>query len=138
MTETNPNQTPETPNPQTCLEAYPVAMVEMNEYLMATTLAEVKVFPNDPEAAKSLAKEIRELMWWNRFFLFNWLMLNGVALPAELMADSLHKRVGNQVPDQPAKSFDACALVAAFGVTVGKSSNGGSNTGPGNDSERSS
>lgn len=43
---------------------------------------------------------IRNLFWLNRFNVFNWLMLNGVEIPASLMVETMHPEVGKQTPDK--------------------------------------
>lgn len=70
-------------------------MMELEEYLFAHTEAAQTRTPEQRET------QIRELLWSHRFFLFTWLMMNGVVIPVELVSDSAHPRVGQQSVDQP-------------------------------------
>lgn len=85
----------------------PVAAVELQEYLFAETLAKVAA---NCESEKhnvtdwsKLKKEIRESFRYQRFGVMNWLLMNGVSIPAELMSDQAHKPVGQQMPDQSSR-----------------------------------
>lgn len=71
----------------------PIRLLELEEYLYAHTEAQQNRDPANREV------NIRELLWSHRFFIFTWLMMNGVAIPAELVSDNTHKRVGQQSVD---------------------------------------
>lgn len=74
----------------------PVSILEFEQYLFARTLVQAD---GSPEV---MFKHIRESFRLHRFFVFTWLVMNGVALPVELVSDTAHPRVGEQKPDQPA------------------------------------
>lgn len=67
------------------------APMEVQEFLFAETAAKVD--------AAELARHVRSALYFHRFQVMNWLMLNGVAIPIHLMHDQMHPTVGNQFPD---------------------------------------
>jgi len=75
-----------------------IEMLEMEEYLLAATAARAYAKPGEEEA---LTMHLRGLLRWHRFFVFNWLLLNGETLPCELLRDQLHTEPGQQHPDKP-------------------------------------
>ena len=72
----------------------PIRMLELEEYLFAHTEAQQNRTPDQRE------KIIRELLWQHRFFVFTWLMMNGVAIPAELVSDTTNLKPGSQSVDK--------------------------------------
>lgn len=81
------------------------AGMEMQEYLFANTSAEFaircekeKVNVADIDKARD---HVREMLRFHRFTVINWLMVNGVKIPVELLSDQTHPGVGFQTPDQP-------------------------------------
>lgn len=82
----------------------PIAAVEMQEFLFAETLARVadqceKEKHNVTDWA-SLRRQVREAFRLQRFAVMNWLLMNGVSIPAALLSDTTHATVGNQLPDK--------------------------------------
>lgn len=75
----------------------PIALVELEEYLFSQTAAK---FAQD-NTAEETVQHIRGSFRMHRFFVFTWLLQNGVELPTHLIADSAHPPVGQQQPDQP-------------------------------------
>lgn len=58
----------------------------------AFTATGIEAFVSEDRAR--LAKEhFLSCFRWHRFFVFNWLMMNGVLIPAELMRDELHSPI---------------------------------------------
>lgn len=81
----------------------PIAAVELQEYLFSETLAKVAIrCSQDDEPGKwdELRKHTREDFRWQRFAVMNWLIMNGVSIPAELLTDQAHPPVGQQYPDR--------------------------------------
>lgn len=81
----------------------PVSAVEMQEYLFSETLAKI-AYKCEREKHNvtdwsTLKRETRESFRFHRFAVMNWLMMNGVSIPAELLSDQAHKPVGQQMPD---------------------------------------
>ena len=82
----------------------PISAVEMQECLFSETLVKMA----DKTAAESdtymdwskLKKEIRRSFRYQRFAVMNWLLMNGVSIPAELLTDDAHPIVGSQYPDE--------------------------------------
>ena len=66
-----------------------IASLEMFEFLLASNRK------NHSQSA------IRDVMRLHRFQVFNWLMANGVAIPAVLLDDRTHPLPGDQRPDRP-------------------------------------
>lgn len=84
--------------------AVPIGMVEMQEYLMSSTIAQgIQRGPTIGAERDEIARNIRNSMRLLRFTLFGWLMLNGVKIPVALMNDGSHPEVGDQLPDQQEK-----------------------------------
>lgn len=85
----------------------PVSSVEMQEYLFAETLAKVAAKCESERGNvidwDDLKRNIRESFRFQRFAVMNWLLMNGVSIPAELLSDQAHKPVGQQFPDQSAR-----------------------------------
>jgi hypothetical protein len=83
----------------------PIASVELQEYLFAQTAAKYAARTARGACGQDdmdrITGHIRGAFRLNRFTLFNWLMQNGVSIPAELLDDRTHPEVGNQTPDQP-------------------------------------
>lgn len=73
------------------------AHVELTEYLFAQTAAE---YAHAGHTVAEIREHMRGAMRLARFTVFNWLIGNGVRIPAELMADRTHPEVGQQTPDQ--------------------------------------
>lgn len=73
-----------------------LAHVELTEYLFSTTAAAYAA----EHASHEIRDHIREAMRLARFTVFNWLITNGVQIPAALLNDKLHAPVGQQLPDQ--------------------------------------
>lgn len=73
-----------------------IEILEMEEFCFANTAVDMaqRLTPGE------LQTYLRENYRMHRFFVFNWLVLNGVELPVALVADSLHLPVGSQQPDQ--------------------------------------
>lgn len=92
----------------------PIASVELQEYLFAQTLAAVaQRESSDAQAANVIAGDSKkETDWRNlrsqirvsfrlqRFAVMNWLLMNGVSIPAALLSDGAHPAVGMQYPDK--------------------------------------
>lgn len=82
----------------------PIHSVEMTEYLFANTLTRVaaKCVEDKHNVIdwKPLVDQIRGSMRMDRFNVLNWLRMNGVEIPVELMSDQMHPVVGEQYPDQ--------------------------------------
>lgn len=82
----------------------PIGSVEMQEYLFANTLTGVAKRCEEKKHNVTdfapLAREIRECFRFQRFAVMNWLMQNGVTIPAELLSDQTHPRPGSQFVDQ--------------------------------------
>ena len=76
-----------------------IEILEMEEFCFAHTSTDAaqRITPEELQA------HLRENLRMHRFFVFNWLILNGVSLPVDLVADSLHAPVGQQQPDQRMK-----------------------------------
>lgn len=73
------------------------AHVELTEYLFAQTAAE---YAHAGHTVAEIREHMRGAMRLARFTVFNWLISNGVSIPAELLADRTHPAVGQQAPDQ--------------------------------------
>lgn len=78
--------------------------VEMQEFLFASTSTQYAIKTvaeqhNVPEWDK-VRDHIRGALRLHRFMVTNWLMLNGVKIPADLLADQAHPEVGQQMPDR--------------------------------------
>jgi hypothetical protein len=76
-----------------------VRMLELEEYLFAATSAKFAQDHTPQEAADHIRGSLR----MHRFMVFSWLMLNGAHIPVHLMDDRVHRPVGEQAPDLPAK-----------------------------------
>lgn len=68
----------------------PVVALEVQEYLFAA---------NIPGATPETIKAMRECFYFHRFQVMNWLLMNGVSLPAHLISDQTHPRIGLQTVD---------------------------------------
>lgn len=77
----------------------PVSSVEMQEYLFAESLGT----QDEKLATCDIKLEFRKCFRFQRFAVMNWLMLNGVSIPSELLSDQTHPFVGQQFPDQKIK-----------------------------------
>jgi len=81
----------------------PVSSVELQEYLFAEALKECAKeceSSEDMQRHSKLIKNIRESFRLQRFAVINWLLMNGVSIPPELLSDEAHPTVGNQYPDK--------------------------------------
>jgi len=82
----------------------PISSVELQEYLFAQTLLNVaskcEAEKRNVTDYRELAIEIRKSFRYQRFAVINWLLMNGVSIPAELLTDQTHPQVGNQFPDK--------------------------------------
>ncbi len=78
-----------------------VAPLELQEYLFADTSAQFAVHDNEetPGQIGQVRDHIRGALRIQRFNVMNWLVVNGVSIPAELLDDALHQPVGYQYPD---------------------------------------
>lgn len=83
----------------------PINSVEMQEFLFAETIDELA----DGKTLGSLEfkRHVRESFRYHRFATMNWLLMNGVSIPAKLLTDESHPRVGFQLPDRPAVAKEA-------------------------------
>lgn len=79
-----------------------IGPVELQEYLFAATQGK-KAFGGSNAQSKALTDDIREILRLHRFVVFNWLLISGVSIPAELLADETHPGIGKQLPDQPTR-----------------------------------
>lgn len=81
--------------------------VEMTEYLFSNTAANFATFGLDDDDRSIMIEKarnhIRGAFRLHRFVFMNWLLMNGVKLPVEVMDDRTHPEVGDQRPDQPSK-----------------------------------
>jgi hypothetical protein len=71
-------------------------LLELNEFLRSNTIALITVEP------KKLCMLTREMLYGHRWDVFNWLIMNGVKIPHDLLLDARHPRPGAQSPDQSA------------------------------------
>lgn len=80
-----------------------LSAVEMQEYLFSETLAKVaakcEIEKHNVIDWTTLKNQIRESFRLQRFAVMNWLRMNGVSIPVELLSDQAHKPVGQQMPD---------------------------------------
>jgi hypothetical protein len=76
----------------------PVSILELEEYLNAATFLDSQALALPDHGVK----ELRAILRNHRFFVFSWLLLNGVQLPTELVSDSAHPEVGRQRVDEAA------------------------------------
>jgi hypothetical protein len=90
MKDENPPSEPPKP-------AAPITMLELEEYLFAQTASDFA----KRSSAEHAHAHIRESFRMHRFFVFTWLMQNGVSIPVHLVADGAHPPVGQQAPDKP-------------------------------------
>lgn len=74
-----------------------VSMLEIEEFLFSSTAAEFARRKSDVIATQ---RHLRESFRLHRFFVFAWLLSNGVAINPALLADSTHLPVGEQTPDR--------------------------------------
>lgn len=87
---------------------YPITTIsplELQEYLFASTDAQVaaKVWGQTEEDVvdqDSIRDHIRGSYRCHRFAVINWLMMNGVTIPARLICDEMHPDVGKQYADR--------------------------------------
>jgi hypothetical protein len=84
--------------------AVPIGAVEVQEFLFSESLAKVA---GNCEREKhnvtdwsALQQQVRETFRLHRFAVTSWLMMNGVSIPAHLLADQAHPPVGEQYPDK--------------------------------------
>lgn len=79
--------------------------MEMQEYLFANTEAQ-RVSSQFHSGASYNGGDhrtnLRTLFRLHRFSVINWLLMQGVSIPAELLADQTHPEVGKMLPDNPA------------------------------------
>lgn len=75
--------------------------LEMMEFGFASTATN---FATAQRNSQEIRNHIRESLRLHRFLVFSWLLENGAQLPANLIADSIHPEVGQQMPDRPASS----------------------------------
>lgn len=80
--------------------------VELQEFLFSQTAARyaLRIYAEAQPGEDVLGKvgnHIRGSLRLNRFATMNWLMMNGVTIPPELLDDRTHPEVGRQAPDQP-------------------------------------
>ncbi len=68
----------------------PVSALELQEYLFAANL---------PNADKQLIANARSCFYYHRFQVMNWLMMNGVSIPSQILSDQTHPIVGTQSVD---------------------------------------
>lgn len=68
----------------------PVSALELQEYLFAA---------NIPNADAHSIKATRDCFYFHRFQVMNWLLMNGVSIPAHLLSDQAHPRIGLQTVD---------------------------------------
>jgi hypothetical protein len=87
---------------------------ELQEYLLSQTAAEYAIRKTteataggDPIAIEAIRNHIRESFRLNRFAVMNWLVMNGVKIPTELLDDRTHPEVGAQMPDELASGLKA-------------------------------
>lgn len=73
----------------------PIGSVEMQEYLVAANLVAGITNQNDEQRLQNL----RECFRFQRFAVMNWLMINGISIPFDLLSDQTHPKPGNQLPD---------------------------------------
>jgi len=85
----------------------PVSSVEMQEYLFAQSLGKIAAkcekAQNGVTDFAELRHEIRVCFRYHRFGVMNWLLMNGVSIPASLLTDQSHPAVGMQFPDRSVK-----------------------------------
>ena len=74
----------------------PVDSIEMQEYLFSHSLG----IQSESLETSELRKEIRKCFRFQRFAVMNWLLMNGVSIPADLLTDDTHPKVGEQFPDK--------------------------------------
>ena len=81
----------------------PVDAIEMEEFLFSGTIVQVaqncKHEEIDVQDWGKLKTYTRESFRFHRFAVMNWLLMNGVSIPAELLSDQMHMEVGAQMPD---------------------------------------
>lgn len=81
-----------------------IAAIELQEYLFAESLA--KVAGNCQHESHNvvdwadLKRQTRQSFRLQRFAVMNWLLMNGVSIPAELLTDEAHPPVDEQYPDR--------------------------------------
>lgn len=82
----------------------PISAVELQEYLFSFTAAQyakrVAAEKHNVPDTEKIANHIRGAFRLNRFAVMNWLMMNGVKIPIELLDDRNHPEVGAQMPDK--------------------------------------
>ena len=82
------------------------SMLELKEFCYARTLiGEVDGLQNDAELIGAtdllrLIRNLRDLLRCHRFDVLIWLMIQGVDLPPNVIADETHPAVGDQCPDR--------------------------------------
>jgi hypothetical protein len=75
--------------------------MEMQEYLFAVTQSN-KIKGNwQSFNGSECSKDIREILRLHRFTVLNWLMMQGVSIPMNLLSDQTHPKVGSMLPDMP-------------------------------------
>lgn len=81
-----------------------IGPVEMQEFLFSKTISDgcfSAIHGMNGVQREKLTKDIREVLRLHRFSVFTWLLMSGVSVPANLLADETHPKVGYQLPDQP-------------------------------------
>lgn len=78
--------------------------LEVQEFLFAATAAQVamnceEVIHNVTDYEPVVA-HVRAVLRFQRFNVMNWLMMNGVKIPDELLSDQTHPEPGSQYVDQ--------------------------------------
>jgi len=78
--------------------------VELQEFLFAsasaTFAAQLEQQKHNVVEWDKLRDHIRGAMRIHRFTVINWLMMQGVKIPVELLDDKQHPEVGQQMPDR--------------------------------------
>jgi hypothetical protein len=84
----------------------PIKAVELQEYLFADAAAGLT---RDGISNSDLRWEIRSAFRLQRFAVMNWLLMNGVTIPGDLLSDQAHPPVGRQWPDEKGIGANAAA-----------------------------
>jgi len=80
----------------------PIAAVELQEFMFATTMEvqRASIAASEQPDWKFLHDEARRAFRLHRFQVMNWLLINGVRIPPQLLSDQTHPDVPCQYPDQ--------------------------------------
>lgn len=77
----------------------PTSGIEMEEYMVAVTLANQTGLPVEEPKYAELVTKCRVALRHHRIVTLTWALNHGVALPLTLLSDQLHKFPGDQTPD---------------------------------------